>query len=68
MHISCALERKPNCVRLRLRAVEAYNLQAEINGDCHPPASRVFIGVLARIAGWSDQSPVLIPVLLALCS
>jgi hypothetical protein len=32
------------------------------------PVYRVFIGELAGIAGWSDQSPVLIPAFPAVCS
>jgi hypothetical protein len=32
------------------------------------PVYKGFIGELARIAGWSDQSPVLIPAFLAICS
>jgi hypothetical protein len=40
-------------------APSGYNLQLEINVNCHSPISKVFIGELARIAGRSDQSPVL---------
>jgi hypothetical protein len=32
-------------------APSGYNLQVEINVNCHSPISRVFIGELARIAG-----------------
>jgi hypothetical protein len=37
-----------------LPAPSGYNLQVEINVNYHSPISRVFIGELARITGWSD--------------